>query len=78
MSYWQRYERSLARLRAMHVVADVIVFHPYDGGHWGFDCMGGRDAETYDTANDRRYLRYLAARLSGCSNVWWFTPPPSS
>lgn len=46
VSYWQNYDRLLQRLQAMGVVADVIVFHPYDGGHWGFDCMGGRDPQT--------------------------------
>ena len=71
VSYWRNYERLLGRLRALDIVADIIVFHPYDGGHWGFDCMGGRDADTYDTTHDKRYLRYLAARLSAYSNVWW-------
>ena len=33
--------------------------------------MGGRDAATYDTAHDIFYLRYLGARLSSFSNVWW-------
>merc|ERR1719506_710631 len=55
----------------MSVIADIIVFHPYDGGHWGFDCMGGRDKEKYDTAHDEFYLQYLGARLSSFSNVWW-------
>ena len=55
----------------MGVIADVILFHPYDGGHWGFDCMGGLDPATYDTANDRFYLEYVAARLSSFKNVWW-------
>ena len=46
-SYWQNYERLVTSLGQMGVIADVIVFHPYDGGHWGFDCMGGTDPETY-------------------------------
>ena len=58
-------------MRAMGVIADIIVFHPYDQGHWGFDCMGGRDAARYDTASDKVYLRYAAARLAAYSNVWW-------
>eukprot|EP00966_Prymnesium_polylepis_P121626 2811264-Prymnesium_polylepis.2 len=33
--------------------------------------MGGRDPATYDTTHDKFYLRYLAARLSSFSNVWW-------
>jgi len=71
VSYWRNYERLLTRLRDMGIVADVIVFHPYDSGHWGFDCMGGTDPQTYSTELDRFYLRYLAARLASFSNVWW-------
>ena len=73
VSYWRNYEKLLAQMRDMSppVIADIIVFHPYDGGHWGFDCMGGRDGATYDTTNDKFYLKYLAARLSSFRNVWW-------
>ena len=71
VSYWRNFENLLGRLRAMDVVVDLILFHPYDGGHWGFDCMGGRDADSYDTASDKFYLRYAAARLAAYSNVWW-------
>jgi hypothetical protein len=39
VSYWQNYEKLLGSMREMGVVADIIVFHPYDSGHWGFDCM---------------------------------------
>ena len=49
-------------LSQVGVVADLILFHPYDGGHWGFDCMGGAGAEEYDTANDEFYLQYVVAR----------------
>ena len=41
----------------------MILFHPYDGGHWGFDRM--------PPEADDRYLRYLVARLSAYRNVWW-------
>ena len=58
-------------LRDIGVIADIILFHPYDYGHWGFDCMGGRNQSTYDLANDVTYLRYAVARLSSFSNVWW-------
>ena len=49
----------------------IIVFHPYDDDHWGFDCMGGRTptaTKPYDTTHDKFYLRYLAARLASFSN----------
>lgn len=71
VSFWQNYEALVSRLRDQGIVADVILFHPYDNGHWGFDCNGGRDADKYDTALDRFYLRYAAARLAAYSNVWW-------
>ena len=47
----------------MGIQADVILFHPYDAGHWGFDNMGAE--------NDDRYLRYMIARLGAYRNVWW-------
>ena len=68
--FWQRLDKRVEELMAAGVQADIILFHPYDNGHWGFDCMGGRDPETYNTAHDNFYLRYLAARLSAFSNVW--------
>ena len=71
VSYWQNYERLIGEMQKMGVIADIIVFHPYDNDHWGFDCMGGRDPATYNTTNDNFYLEYLAARLSSFSNVWW-------
>lgn len=71
VSYFQNYERLLRRMQALGVIADIIVFHPYDEGHWGFDCMGGREGKSYNTTNDEFYLRYLAARLASFSNVWW-------
>ena len=46
-------ESLLAQMQDMGVIADIIVFHPYDDGHWGFDCMGGTDAAHYDAANDK-------------------------
>jgi hypothetical protein len=50
-------------LQKLGIQADVILFHPYDDGHWGFDRMGAD--------NDDRYLRYVLARLSAYRNVWW-------
>ena len=74
VSFWRNFERLVGEMQAMHVIADIIVFHPYDTGHWGFDCMGGRHPsadEPYNTTHDNFYLKYLAARLSSYSNVWW-------
>jgi len=61
--FFQHLEQRIADLQKLGIEADVILFHPYDGGHWGFDRMPP-DA-------DDRYLRYVTARLSAHRNVWW-------
>jgi len=61
--YFQRLEKRILDLRARNIEADLILFHPYDDGAWGFDRM---PAEVND-----RYLRYLVARLAAFRNLWW-------
>ena len=63
VSYWRNYERLLRSMRASGVIADIIVFHPYDGGQWGFDCMGGTDPSHYNTSNDERCKSTTLLRL---------------
>lgn len=63
LPFWRTVEGHVAAMAAMGVNADLILFHPYDGGHWGLDC----NPEEVDHA----YIRYAAARLSAFSNVWW-------
>jgi hypothetical protein len=62
-AFWQHLERRVGQLRDLGIEADLILFHPYDVGHWGFDRM--------DPASDDRYLRYCVARLAAFRNVWW-------
>jgi hypothetical protein len=62
-SFFQHIEKRITELGALGIEADLILFHPYDNGRWGFDRM--------DPDSDRRYLRYVAARLSAFRNVWW-------
>jgi hypothetical protein len=62
-SFFQHFEKRVGQLRDMNIEADVILFHPYDEGHWGFDRMS---EET-----DDRYLKYVVARLAAYRNVWW-------
>jgi hypothetical protein len=62
-AFFQHLEKCVEQLGEQGVEADVILFHPYDNGHWGFDHM---PAEA-----DDRYLRYVVARLSAYRNVWW-------
>ncbi len=62
-AFWRHFETRVSQLRDLGIEADLILFHPYDGGHWGFDRM---PAEA-----DDRYLRYAVARLAAYRNVWW-------
>ena len=61
--YFRHLEQRILDLRALGIEADLILFHPYDFGAWGFDRM---PAEVND-----RYLRYVVARLSAYRNLWW-------
>lgn len=61
--FFQHMEKRIDDLKNLGVEADVIIFHPYDKGHWGFDSLGKE--------HDLRYIKYLTARLSSFRNVWW-------
>ncbi|MCU0905988.1 MAG: DUF4038 domain-containing protein [Rhodobacteraceae bacterium] len=58
---FRHFETQVARLADLGIEADVIMFHPYD--RWGYASM--------TAAQNRAYVRYLAARLSAHRNVWW-------
>ena len=62
-TYFQRLEKRIADLRDLGIEADIILFHPYDKGRWGFDRMSSLE--------DAHYLRYVVSRLSAFRNVWW-------
>lgn len=62
-AFFRHLEKRISQLRAMGIEADLILFHPYDLGHWGFDRM--------DAKANELYLRYVVARLSAFRNVWW-------
>jgi hypothetical protein len=61
--YFRHLEQRILDLRARGIEADLIVFHPYDFGAWGFDRLPPE-------VNDR-YLHYLVARLAAFRNLWW-------
>jgi hypothetical protein len=63
VKYFQHLEQRVADLQKLGIEADIILFHPYDEGHWGFDRM---PADV-----DDRYLHYVVARLAAYRNVWW-------
>jgi hypothetical protein len=62
-AFFRHLETRIGQLGELGIEADLILFHPYDEGHWGFDRM---PAEV-----DNRYLRYVVARLGAFRNVWW-------
>jgi hypothetical protein len=62
-AFFRHLEKRVGQLRDLGIEADLILLHPYDEGHWGFDRM--------PAAADDRYLRYVVARLGADRNVWW-------
>lgn len=61
--FFQHLEKRVADLKAIGIEADLILFHPYDKGRWGFDAMPNEV--------NIRYVNYVLARLSSYRNIWW-------
>jgi len=61
--FFHHLEKRLDELDKMGVEADLILFHPYDKGRWGFDRL--------PMAVNLAYIEYLTSRLSSFKNVWW-------
>ncbi len=61
--FFQHLERRILQLDSLGIQADLILFHPYDKGHWGFDAMP-MDANI-------KYIKYVVSRLAPYRNVWW-------
>ena len=62
-AYFQRYDSCIKALGDLGIQADMILFHPYDRGTWGFDQM--------DKEEQYLYLKYVNARYGAFHNVWW-------
>lgn len=62
-AYFRNLEHRIEQLGELNIEADVILLHPYDKGHWGFDRM--------QDEQDDRYLQYVVSRLASFRNVWW-------
>ena len=45
--YFQHIDDCVLELRSMGIEADLILFHPYDFGAWGFDCIPKRSITEY-------------------------------
>lgn len=61
--FFQYYEKRIVQLLKLGVEADLILFHPYDKGRFGFDTM------KHDV--NIRFIRYCVARFGAYRNVWW-------
>jgi hypothetical protein len=61
--FFQHLEKCVLDLQKLGIEADIILLHPYDEGHWGFDRMS--------PVEDDRYLKYVVSRLAAYRNVWW-------
>jgi hypothetical protein len=56
-------EKQIDELNKTGIEADLILFHPYDKGRWGFDSLS--------MEVNLRYINYLVARLGSFRNIWW-------
>jgi hypothetical protein len=83
--FWQHYEQRVAAVAALGIVPEIILFHPYDGGHWGFDRMNtlcgkaGSTSASHCTGPgedkdclwcDENYIKTMVARVSAFG-TWW-------
>lgn len=62
-AFFYHLEKRLEDLLQLGIEADIILFHPYDRGVWGFQQL--------EPEVEEAYLRYVIARLSSYRNVWW-------
>ncbi len=61
--FFKNFEQKILELQKLGIEADIILFHPYDNGHWNLDKMNQEQASFY--------LKYLIARIASYRNVWW-------
>lgn len=61
--FFKKMETQIDALGDLGIEVDLILFHPYDKGRWGFDDL---PMET-----NLQYLKYIMARLGSFRNVWW-------
>lgn len=63
VAFFQRLDAAVDLLRSKDMQADVLIYSAYDNGRFALDGLSEPE--------DATYLRYLVARLSAYSNVWW-------
>lgn len=62
-AFFKTLEQQIDALDQLGIEADLILFHPYDKGRWGFDSL--------PMDLNLRYLQYIIARLGAQKNIWW-------
>ncbi len=62
-AFFRVLEKQIDELNQLGIEADLILFHPYDKGRWGFDSL------PMDV--NFKYIKYIVARLGSFRNVWW-------
>ena len=62
-TFFKTLEQQIDALDELGIEADLILFHPYDKGRWGFDSL--------PMDLNFRYLQYIIARLGAQKNIWW-------
>ena len=83
LSFWRHFEKRVKDVAALGIVPEIILFHPYDSDHWGFDrinrrCgVAGSTSAAQCTENphnclwcDQHYIKYMVSRVSALG-VWW-------
>eukprot|EP01084_Bolivina_argentea_P070035 127395_1 len=78
ITFWKHLDQILLNLKDIGIIVDLILFRPFDFGHWGFDCMGCPypnyskcNASTYNISNDLFYLNYIISRIGSYRNIWY-------
>ncbi len=62
-AFFTKLEQQIDDLQKLGIEVDLILFHPYDKGRWGFDSL--------PMNVNLQYIHYITARLSSFRNIWW-------
>jgi hypothetical protein len=84
-TFWQHYDQRVAEVASLGIVPEIILFHPYDDDHWGFDRINRRCGSPGSTSAvhctgpgedkdclwcDELYIKYMVSRVSAYG-TWW-------
>ena len=84
-TFWQHFDKRVSEVAALGIVPEIILFHPYDDDHWGFDRINRRCGSAGSTSAmhctgpgqdmdclwcDELYIKYMVSRVSAYG-TWW-------